>query len=46
MMKEYIKPEAELMKYSFDNNIALGSKEDTETNIPDLGGDDENLDDF
>lgn len=45
-MKEYIKPEAELMKYSFDSTIALGSKEDPEFEVPDIGGDDGNLDEF
>lgn len=50
MMKEYIKPEAELMKYLFDSTIADGSKElptdNDEFLIPDIGGGDENLDDF
>lgn len=45
-MKEYIKPQVELMKYSFDDIIALGSFDSPESPLPDLGGDDENLDDF
>ena len=48
MMKEYIKPEAELMKYLFDSTIAAGSKElptnNDEFEIPDIGGGDEILD--
>lgn len=41
MMKEYIKPEAELMKYLFDSTIADGSKEPPtdydELPLPDTG---------
>lgn len=43
-MKEYIKPKAELIEYSFDDVIAAGSNDLPEPEIPDLGGGD--LDDF
>lgn len=50
-MKKYIKPQFELLEYSFDDIIAAASGEtpsdgNEEVPVPDLGGGDENLDDF
>lgn len=35
-MKEYIKPKAELIEYSFDDVIAAGSIDTPEPEIPDI----------
>ena len=50
-MKKYIKPQFELLEYSFDDIIAAsgeagGDSGNEEVLVPDLGGDDENLDNF